>query len=240
MDQNLISETRYPTPQMPKPSILLLDFDGTLADSRESIAWSLRATLKYFDFPLAEERKLFYAIEQGWIAENTFRFLLPDAENISDKQIQEYKDRYRNFYVEEGFRYTKAFQGVEETISTLQRAGKQLAIVSNKATESIEKTIGMWGMANYFDFVVGDESCETKKSILKPEIACFDQRVVPFHKMAKEEYLMVGDTATDLSFARNCGIPSCWASYGYGSVTDCQAIQPDFTISTFPELVGLV
>lgn len=225
---------------MPTPSILLLDFDGTLADSREAIAWSFQATLKHYNFPLADKSKLHYAIKQGWIAENTFRFLLPDAENMSEEEIQQYKARYKDFYVEEGFRYTKAFPGVAETIPALKKAGKQLAIVSNKATASIEKTIGMWELAHYFDFMVGDESSDIERSILKPDMACFDQRVAPFHQMDKEEYLMVGDTATDLSFARNCGIPSCWASYGYGMVADCEAIQPDYMIQAFPELLDLL
>jgi len=51
---------------------------------------------------------------------------------------------------------------------------------------------------------------------------------------------MVGDTEADLHFARDVGIRSCWASYGYGDHDGCRALAPDYEIATFPGLLEIV
>jgi phosphoglycolate phosphatase len=51
---------------------------------------------------------------------------------------------------------------------------------------------------------------------------------------------MVGDTATDILFARASGMPCCWASYGYGDVERCRALDPEHEISSIEELPALL
>jgi phosphoglycolate phosphatase len=54
------------------------------------------------------------------------------------------------------------------------------------------------------------------------------------------DYIMVGDTEADLCFARDVGIMSCWASYGYGDRDGCRALAPDYEIAAFPGLIQIV
>ena len=41
----------------------------------------------------------------------------------------------------------------------------------------------------------------------------------------------VGDTATDIQFAKNIGAASCWATYGYGDAGRCHTLQPTYRIA---------
>jgi phosphoglycolate phosphatase len=55
-----------------------------------------------------------------------------------------------------------------------------------------------------------------------------------------QEVLMTGDTHADILFAKNCGLTSCWAAYGFGNRSACEALQPDYTIQQISELLELV
>jgi phosphoglycolate phosphatase-like HAD superfamily hydrolase len=46
---------------------------------------------------------------------------------------------------------------------------------------------------------------------------------------------MIGDHCTDLAAARNAGIRSAYAAYGFGRRGD---YKPDVEFASFPELVG--
>jgi phosphoglycolate phosphatase len=52
--------------------------------------------------------------------------------------------------------------------------------------------------------------------------------------------LIVGDTETDILFAKAAGIASCWASYGYGEPERCRNLRPDHVITTIEQLPALV
>lgn len=45
-----------------------------------------------------------------------------------------------------------------------------------------------------------------------------------------------GDTETDLRFARNVGLSSCWAIYGYGKEAQCNAVGFDYLLDQLESL----
>jgi phosphoglycolate phosphatase len=52
--------------------------------------------------------------------------------------------------------------------------------------------------------------------------------------------LMVGDTETDIVFAKASGIACCWASYGYGDMGRCRALAPQYEIAGIADLPPLL
>ena len=42
---------------------------------------------------------------------------------------------------------------------------------------------------------------------------------------------MLGDTETDIRFARNIGVPAFWARYGFGNAETCEALKPERTLA---------
>ena len=52
--------------------------------------------------------------------------------------------------------------------------------------------------------------------------------------------LIVGDTEADILFAKNAGLRSCWASYGYGDEAVCKALAPEFILPDIARLPGLI
>ncbi|HEY6375047.1 MAG TPA: HAD hydrolase-like protein, partial [Edaphobacter sp.] len=51
---------------------------------------------------------------------------------------------------------------------------------------------------------------------------------------------VVGDTETDILFAKNANLLSCWATYGYGDARRCKALSPDFELHKLTDLPALI
>ena len=52
--------------------------------------------------------------------------------------------------------------------------------------------------------------------------------------------IMVGDTSTDIQFAQNIGIDSCWAKYGLGNEEDCYSLAPNYCIDSITDVLPIV
>ena len=86
-------------------------------------------------------------------------------------------------------------------------------------------------------FVVGDGTPGFK---LKPNRQCWDEIIKPrFPNVEPEQVLVVGDTLTDIQFARNIGAKICWAKYGYGEEA-LASERPDFVVEKPWHLANMI
>ena len=58
-------------------------------------------------------------------------------------------------------------------------------------------------------------------------------------ELEKSNILMVGDTTTDIDYAKKCSIDSAFASYGYGDQQKCIAMKPTYIINSPNELLSI-
>jgi phosphoglycolate phosphatase len=85
--------------------------------------------------------------------------------------------------------------------------------------------------------VFGDEPNLPKK----PDPAILTGHILPrYPDLRQDHILIVGDTETDILFAKAAGVASCWASYGYGEPERCRELKPDHVITTIEQLPALV
>ena len=82
---------------------------------------------------------------------------------------------------------------------------------------------------DYFDVILSAEDSAYRK----PDARLYSNNIAPF-LLSKTPggVLVVGDTESDLLFAKQAGLKSCWATYGYGDAEKCLALKPDFVIWT--------
>ncbi len=153
------------------------------------------------------------------IADIMFGHLDPELKN----SVADECNKYEVDYISENGGVL--FRGVRETVETLHREGIAMGIVSNCQSGYIGAFLKSMDMTEYFADT--EEWGNTFKS--KGE----NIRLLMERNGCKEAFY-VGDTSGDERAARAAGIPFVYASYGFGS-----AENPDAVITEFPEILQL-
>lgn len=185
-------------------------------------------------FPVLSDESVGRLIAQGLTLQETFRLVAPEA---TPQHITHCVGLYRDNYRELEADHTTVFEGVQSTLAGLAAVAVKMAVVSNKGTAAVARSLQRFGLERFIDQVFGAEEGYPSK----PDPAIYDLRIKPrYPDIPKSALLMVGDTAPDLQFAKSVGMASCWASYGFGDPTSCRQLNPNFTIQSFPELASVV
>lgn len=215
--------------------LVLLDFDGTLCVTHEAIGHCLNATMAHFGHEVPSEGSVMGTIRSGIGLAETFSILTGRPAN---ETCEEYVVKYRALYNGgAGEERSRLFPGTREAMVELKSAGLKLVILSNKGEVAVRKALDQFALLDLCDLVV----CETPGVAKKPDPAPYIKLVQPrFPEIPARNILVVGDTVADIRFAENISAFSCWASYGYGEVEKCSALEPDAAIGSMTELPALV
>lgn len=211
--------------------LVMLDLDGTLADSTGSIATTLNATLSRHDFATHEPATIMPLI--GLPLHLVLERLLPsDADHGVVPQLV---DSYRRIYDQEAIPNTQLFPEVERTLHQLAAAGTILTIASSKTTPVSRKLLAHCGVADLFKLYMGNDSVEQLKP--HPEMVL---RTLDHFGCSVDEALMVGDSIHDLSMGQAAGVATCAVTYGAGTAEELRALEPTHVIDRFGELAAIV
>jgi phosphoglycolate phosphatase len=108
-----------------------------------------------------------------------------------------------------------------------------MAVLSNKPVNPSRDIINALGLGEFFAFVYGGNSFQTKK----PDP--LGARTLLRETMIKaEETLIVGDSSNDILTGRNAGLWSCGVTYGFAPHTLCE-VPPDVVIDSPEDLLRL-
>ncbi|QJX48816.1 HAD family hydrolase [Hymenobacter taeanensis] len=221
-------------------SLLLFDYDGTLCDTRQAIGHALRRTFQELDHPEPLPEVLEGVVHQGLpLAQTLGRFYPAGSTALPDNWLPV----YRHLYATEAEPLVQPFAGALEVLAAATAQGAQIVVLSNKGLPILEDSLSRLGLRQYALLVLGDGSTNAagERVALKPAPDLFTQLIQPrFPDHSLASTLMIGDTATDLKFARNCGIASCWASYGFGQEADSLAQNPTYIIQSLREVLPII
>ena len=212
--------------------LIILDLDGTLADTRADIARAVnwvRRSYGLSEFPMD---KII-----GYVGGGRTRLMEKALHDQPEKEIGQACNRFSEYYVRTLVADTRLYAGVPETIKALRRKGFFLAVLSNKPGDMCRKITAFFGLDQYLIATVGGGDVHT----VKPEPEGFYEvlRVAKANGFNgnKENTWMVGDHHTDLQLALNVGINSIFCNYGFGSRL---AMNPDFEIERFNEIASII
>lgn len=220
-----------PSPAAARYGLLILDYDGTLAESAAAVGHCLGAVLRGRGRPVPDPAAVRASI--GLSLPATFLRFAPD---LTPAEVEACVLEYRALYLREGLSRMALYPGVAETVHGLRRAGVRLAVVSNRGAEVLAELLRQEGLAPSLDLVLGDAPGLPRK----PDPASYREVVRPaFPHIPPERTLVVGDTGIDLAFARAAGLDCCLADYGYGDLAALPEPGPEHVISRFADLAGL-
>ena len=200
--------------------LALFDFDGTLCDSSEGIVLGMALTFASFGLAAPSSEAVRRVI--GLRIEECFQTLAP---GLDPAALPQWIEAYRGHYHSQGQLLNRLFPGAWEMLREVRDAGLAVGIVSNKGQHGLEYALDSLGLARLCDLVAGARSGGPRK----PDPAFYEAFVAPaYPRVPRQRVVLLGDTATDLLFARNLGLDASFAAWGYGDRQACLALEPRY------------
>jgi phosphoglycolate phosphatase len=215
---------------------IAFDYDGTLFDTRHAIAHCIQRAYEQCGRPRPAREAVLATIKSGIALQDTF--LILDTALRSDRAaLHELIRTYRSLYLDEGTTLLTPFPGVTATLQQLHADGAKCIVVSNKGIAAIQRSLDEGLLSRFVELILGDEPGIPRK----PDPALVtDHILAKYPQLQRRQILVVGDTETDILFAKNSGVSCCWVSYGYGEAERCRALEPDYEIADIGQLPSLV
>jgi len=207
--------------------LMVFDLDGTLVDSVPDLAAALNRLMASRAQAPFEREQVAGFVGDGvrMLLERAFRArgTVPDATALADFM----RDYEANAAV-----LTEPYPGVRETLERFAAAGWRMAVCTNKPEAPARTLLDALDLARYFAAVGGGDSF----AVRKPD---------PGHLLATIEAaggapsvaVMAGDHHNDVLSAAGLGMPSIFASWGYGPADTGD--HASATARAFPEIFGL-
>ena len=212
-------------------SLLILDFDGTLADTRRNIVMTLQQVMRQMGHPVADDDACAATI--GIPLRDAFLRLIPQA---TEAEADACTTTYRQLFEANRRQLVpQLFPHVRETLDRLKQRGILMAIASSRTSTSLWAFLHDMGIAHYFQLVVGAEDVSQPKPSPMPVLHILNQMHI-----TPDQALVVGDMPVDILMGRNAGTRTCGVTYGNGSPADLISAGADHLIDDFADLLPLI
>lgn len=188
-----------------KYDAVLLDFDGTIADTGEGIYDSVRYAVRAMGFdPLPEE------VVHTFIGPPVFSSF-KRALNLSDEDSATAVEKYRESYMNGGIYRLSFYDGMEKLLNDIKKSGIKLAVASSKPENFIIEILRYLKISDLFDFISAPESDKAPES--KTALV---ERAVKALGIDKSKAVMIGDRYFDIEGAKEAKVDSIGVTFGFG------------------------
>jgi phosphoglycolate phosphatase len=208
---------------MPKQfDLIVWDWDGTLADSTGMITNAILKAAEQVGLPALTPQAASNIIGLG--LRESIEALYGE---IPVEQAQALATQYTtNYYA--GEREIPLFEGVADTMATLNKRGFKLAVATGKGRRGLNLALEHSGLGKYFHSTRTVDECFSK-----PHPQMLDE-LMEYLVVLPERTLMIGDTSYDLHMAQNAGVSAVGVTFGAQQAEQWQHLNPiqqfdDFT-----------
>jgi phosphoglycolate phosphatase len=201
---------------------LVFDLDGTLVDTVPDLAAALNRLMASRGLPPFTHSEVAGMLGDGAAA--LVRRAFAARARPSDTAAL---DEFLADYGANAARESRAYPGVDATLSLLAAHGWRLAICTNKPEAHARGLLAALGLDHYFAAIGGGDSFPTRKpdpAHLLATIAAAGGTVA--------SALLAGDHRNDVTAAAGAGIPCIFAAWGYGAppiAKDAAVVASRFT-----------
>ena len=208
----------------------IFDLDGTLTDTLESLAVSVKATLREMNLPeiTTEQCRRFVGDGARVLME---RALLAVGEKDLSR-LEESLSVYRRIFDENCTYHVTPYRGIPPLLEDLKKAGVKLAVLSNKPHEQAVKVVREMFGEGTFDYVSGQQEGIRKK----PDPAGVVHIMETLH-MKPEDCRYVGDSEVDVQTGKNAGVKTVIVTWGFRTIEELKAAGAGNMIDSPEELL---
>lgn len=211
--------------------IIIFDFDGTLADTRELIIRTNQEAMKAMNYPVRDEEAIRKTI--GLPLAEGIRTLFPE---LPEEAIPEWCTTYRRIFDGLKTRYVPVlFPEVKETLEWLHAKGYVLTVASSRHSSSLNAFLQDLGIAPCFQYVLGADNVAKAKPDPEPVLQTLRDMGYP-----AEEALVVGDMPVDILMGSRAGAKTAGVTFGNSNRAELQAAGATYVLDHFSELKSLL
>lgn len=183
----------------------IFDLDGTLLSTLEDLKNSCNFALSSFGLPERTLEEVRQFVGNG--VELLMKRAVPN--NTDNKLFTKVFETFKEHYLIHNLDTTKPYDGVLEMLDELNRAGKNIAVVSNKFYEAtVELCRHFFG--DRVRVAIGERADIRKK----PASDTVDE-AFKLLGVSRENAVYIGDSDVDLATARNSNLPCISVLWGF-------------------------
>jgi beta-phosphoglucomutase len=180
-----------------RPTAVLFDFDGVIADTENVHIAAWQRTLLRMGWELTDEG----AASSAELDDRTFLSQIFEARGIEgadlDGWLQLKTDLAESLLADA----PRVYPGVKELVSALRAEGIRLGIVTTTLKHNVEIVLESQGMTDAFEFIIGKDDIST----LKPAPDAYFLALIKL-RLAAGKVVVIEDSPTGLEAARAAGI----------------------------------
>lgn len=212
--------------------LIILDFDGTLGDTRGVIVQTLQDTVRALGLPERTDAECAATI--GLPLEGGLAQLFPGA---APDVVTRGAETYRRLFARNNRPgLVPLFPHVAETLRALRARGYTLAIASSREHASLQGFVHSLGMEEVIACVVGADDVTAHKPGPEP----VRHILAHFGIAPSADVLVVGDMTFDVLMGRAAGVRTVGVTYGNGTRAELRDAGADYIIDDFRELLHIV
>ena len=214
----------------PRFDTFVFDLDGTLLDTLPDLVVLTNAVLRECGFPERTSAEVLSYVGNG-VKALMYQAVPQDAD---EEAVEAAMRRWKELYPQYGYRLTKAYEGIPETVAELKRRGARLGVLSNKFDAGVQEVVGAY-LPGLFAVAHG-ESVDIPR---KPDPTGL-LRTIEELGSAPERTVYVGDSTGDVAVAPNAGTYAVGVTWGYHEAERLRAAAADLVIDDPRALLDLL
>ncbi|TAG50273.1 MAG: HAD-IIIA family hydrolase [Betaproteobacteria bacterium] len=183
-------------------SLIIFDWDGTLADSTAVIKRALQRAAEDTGYPIPTDEQASFIIGMG--LKPALEYAVP---TLRDEDLPKLTERFRHHFLV-GEEEIVLFDGVPEMLASLKARGHWLAVATGKSRRGLDRAFDTLGLREFF---VTSRCAD--EGFAKPHPGML-HAIYDTTGLTAKDSIMIGDTTHDLQLAENAGSASIGVTYG--------------------------
>lgn len=207
---------------------VLFDLDGTLLDTIPDIAGALNRSLAALGLPTHPVERCKSFVGSG--IREAIRRAAP--EGTGQETLERIHALYQADYPAHCADATAPYPGIRKMLEALEKKGLALGVLSNKTERTTQRIIAHYFPEINFRCVLG----RTEGRPLKPDAGAAAPALAALG-VSPGEIAYVGDSGTDMAFAKAVGMLPAGAGWGYRSREELTAQGAETVLGSAGELL---
>ncbi|RLV61210.1 HAD family hydrolase [Parashewanella curva] len=184
---------------------ILFDLDGTLLDTAKDLTYALNLSLADHGYAPVSEQLVKESVSQGSLI--ICQTALPTQPVEIQLRVQ--KTMLKHYQDVSGHK-TDFFNGIDSLINRLDCHGLSYGIVTNKVAKFARPLVAKFELFTQNTTLISGDSTTHNKPNAQPMLLAAQQL-----NLLSSDIIYVGDSRTDIYAAKNAGMKSAIATWGY-------------------------